>query len=151
MTSPRYILHESSGRTTDNNVHEDLRYLLLSHCITKCVLLSLPTQTHACDNSVTWGIASALVSKAQQQQDSILSTFGFNANSAAHVTVKSQFELGLIQIMKSVIKCWVLNSIQAMTKEINILVKTLDILNYEFSESHKLNSELKKIKSINMW
>jgi hypothetical protein len=38
-----------------------------------------------------------LVSKAQQQ-DSILSTFGFNANSAAHVTVKSQFELGLTQV-----------------------------------------------------
>ena len=68
-------------------------------------------------NSATRGMASALVSKAQQQQDSILSTFGFNANSAAHVTVKSQFELGLTQVMKSVIKCRVLNAIQAMTKD----------------------------------
>jgi len=105
VTPPRYILHESSGRTTDNKVHKVLRYLLLSHCITKCVLLSLTTQTRACDNSVTQGMASALVStdslvlvSKAQQQDSILSTFGFNAKSAAHVTVKSQFELGLTQV-----------------------------------------------------
>jgi len=62
-------------------------------------------------------MASALMDKAQQQQDSILSTFGFNTNSAAHVTVKSQFELGLTPVMKPVIKCRVFNAIQAMTKD----------------------------------
>jgi len=62
-------------------------------------------------------MASALMGKAQQQQDSILSTFGCNANSAAHVTVKSQCELGLTHVIKSVIKCRVFNAIQAMTKD----------------------------------
>jgi hypothetical protein len=116
VTPPRYILRESSGRTTDK-VHKVLRYVLSSHCVTKCVLPSLPTQTHACDNSVPRGMTSALMGKAQQQQYSILSTFGFNTNSAVHVTVKSQFQLGLTPVTKSVIKCRVFNAIQAMTKD----------------------------------
>jgi hypothetical protein len=88
-------------------------------------------------------MASALLGKAQLQQDSILSTFGFNTNSAAHVTVKSQFELGLTPVMKSVIKCRVFNAIQAMTKD-NEYCQNSYILNYELSKSHKLNSKLKK-------
>ena len=62
-------------------------------------------------------MASALMGKAQQQQDIILSTFGFNTNSVTHVKVKSQFEMGLTPVMKPVIKCWVFNAIHAMTTD----------------------------------
>jgi len=54
---------------------------------------------------------------SKQQQDSSVSTFGSNTNSAAHTTVKSQSELGLTPVMKSIIKCSLFNAIQAMTKD----------------------------------